>query len=329
MVRVAIVIGFGLAACVASQPEPAIASHVESFVIPQEGAAMVDLLFVIDDSPAMASERDHLIASMPTFASALTNLARPLDLHIGVTTADPVDAGKLRGASGVDGDFLVDALHIDGATERNFTGDLGAALTALADVGAAGTDSSQPLEAARLALAPGANAGFHRDHAYAIVVVITNRDDESLEAITTYVTELKSRFSDPNDLVISAIYPRPATRLDAFVAQFPNRNTYTPLDAPDLSVALELVGLLYKSDPGVPCMTGILSDPVDCAFADVVGGVERLIVPCDAAITTSSCWRFVADPNDCLGASPLRLEIQRTLFPPRGDLVVGQCVVLN
>jgi len=180
---------------------PAITAGVERIEVPLITARNVDLLFVIDDSPAMAPQRAKLLESYRRFIAVLETIPGGLyDIHIGVVTADvgtrgtwdssgPAigtgpgsctsegEGGELRRASSVDGNFLSDVSRPDGTRERNYAGSLADAFAQLADVGAAGCTYPRPLEAMRRALANPANAGFRREGAALAVMLITNDDD--------------------------------------------------------------------------------------------------------------------------------------------------------
>ncbi len=203
-------LGLALAAAAAgacTDPAPAdgpgVTSRVARLEIPMFRNGNLDLLFVIDSSPAIAPQRAKLIASYRRFIEVLESFRGGLpDLHIGVVTADlgtrgaddpspgPAigtgpgsctsegDAGELRRAASIDGSFISDLSRADGTRARNYTGSLADAFVQLADAGEAGCTYVRPLAAARQALSGiPANAGFLRDDAYLGVVLLTNDDD--------------------------------------------------------------------------------------------------------------------------------------------------------
>ncbi len=75
-----------------ADPEPVVPtaeSHVVHFGFRQFSQPMVDVLFVVESSPAMAAHHDRLIASYRRFATVFEGLVGGVpDLHFGVTTAD-------------------------------------------------------------------------------------------------------------------------------------------------------------------------------------------------------------------------------------------------
>jgi hypothetical protein len=164
------------------------------------GPKRYDLLFVIDDSPAMAPHRPNLVANLPNFINVLNTIEGGLpDLHIGVVTSDlgthgakdveartPVAGcaglggdGIMRGSPVVDGAFIVDEQRFDGTRKRNYEGTLVSAFTHLVSVDAGTCTFAQPFEAMKKALE--SNAGFLRDDAYLIVIFITPQDDCTFE----------------------------------------------------------------------------------------------------------------------------------------------------
>jgi hypothetical protein len=182
---------------------PGVTGGVTRIDIPMAVNSNIDVLFVIDDSPGMAPQRDKLLASYRRFMEVLALYPGGVpDLHIGVITADvgtrgPADLdpgptigagpgsctsdgdrGELRRAAAVTGSFISDLARPDGTRARNYTGSLADAFLQLADVGAAGCTYPRPLEAVRRALGDNpANAGFRREDAYLGVVLISNGDD--------------------------------------------------------------------------------------------------------------------------------------------------------
>lgn len=184
-------------------PGPAISSSVVRLEIPLAASPRLDLLFVIDNSPAMAPQRAKLLDNYRRFIAVLETIPGGLpDVHIGVITTDvgsrgaydgaagPVigtgpgsctsdgDRGNLRRIPSVSGSFLSDIGRADGTRVRNYTGSLADAFAELADVGTDGCTYARPLEAMRRALNGNvANTGFFRTDAYLAVVVLTNDDD--------------------------------------------------------------------------------------------------------------------------------------------------------
>lgn len=165
-----------VAACVhdAGPLGPEVTSRVQRFDYQVVQAARIDLLFVIDNSPAMAPHRERLRANFAPFMQVLATLQGGLpSLHLGVVTTD----GRLRTSARVDGAFISDLRYESPLRVRNYTGELADVFAELADVGSDGDVYTRPLDAIRLALDHPANAGFLRADSYLAVVVISATDD--------------------------------------------------------------------------------------------------------------------------------------------------------
>jgi hypothetical protein len=184
--------------------------RVEYKDVPIRRPKQYDLLFVIDNSPAMSAHRANLVSNFKNFVNVLDTIEGGLpDMHIGVITTDlgtrgarddasqigrPVgacvgdgDGGALRHTAAVQGSFIIDAQRSPSDLSRvhNYAGTLAEAFTELADVGTTGCEFPQPLEAMKQALVEHPlNAGFLRDAAYLVIVFITAQDDCTFEHST-------------------------------------------------------------------------------------------------------------------------------------------------
>lgn len=145
----------------------------------------VDVLWVIDDSGSMGAEQMLLGTGFVSFADRVLELG--LDLHLGVTSADPrvtAEGGRLVGTPPV-------------MTAQ--TPNLAATFLLRAMLGTIGGSREAGLESATLALSPallaGPNAGFLRPEAILAIVFLSDEDDQSLPpgAPAPTLTEL----SDP------------------------------------------------------------------------------------------------------------------------------------
>lgn len=188
--------------CVAQQPageNPAfcVGAGLDQ-VVP--GPQMLDVLFVIDNSHAMAPEQAELLANFAYFAEVFEDApdGSP-DLHIAAISTDVGlgtqlggSACRMRGDDGrlharpshpdclqLDGSFLRDSPRPDGTRERNFAGPLSQAFACIGDLGTDGCGFEQPLEAMRRAFdgSQPDNAGFRRPGAHLLIVIVTNEDD--------------------------------------------------------------------------------------------------------------------------------------------------------
>ena len=313
-----------LAACAAEPPavppEP-ITSKVLYWELPLHGAASVDLLFVIDNSPAMAPYQSKLAATYRQLATIIESGFVP-NLHVGVITTDVADGGRLTGP------FLSDAVEFDGSRTRSYNGSLAEALFALANVGTAGSPHTEPLEAIHRALDPTINPGFIRGTAYLMVVVITANDDMSEGPFDSYVRALKELKADPKDVVVAGAFgpcdrdgltATPAPRLGLLFDQFPDRNTRAPICDADLGGVLALLPQIQKITLNSYCGDEPLLDrepeldgvQPECS-ATLVNHTthqERVIGTCTSD-RDSPCWQMVEDPIQCVYGQHLRVRMQ-------------------
>lgn len=172
-------------------------THVEPFDVPTSAERDLDILFVIDSSQSMTEEHTALRASFGSLLDALDDAPGGLpNVHIGVVSSDlgtaphavdgrcdstGGDRGLMLTAAGcpaLGGNlFLEDVLDPDGTRRRNYSGTLGDAFACLANVGSNGCGFEQHLEAMKVALTPGTNRDFVRDHAALAVIFVADEDD--------------------------------------------------------------------------------------------------------------------------------------------------------
>jgi hypothetical protein len=160
-----------------------------------QGCDKMDILFVVDNSGSMSEEQTNLAANFPKFMDVLdsymTAAGQPLDYHVGLTTTSltevipipipiplpPGDDGALRNQAscGMTRPWIE---RTDANPSMQFS--------CVAQVGTDGSGQEQPLGAARLALTAritdGKNAGFLRADALLAVVILTDEDDQSVDA---------------------------------------------------------------------------------------------------------------------------------------------------
>ena len=170
----------------------------EVAVIPLEPSRDIDILFMIDNSGAMREEQEALVASFDRFIDVLSGSEGGLpNLHIGVVSSNvgagndgsdgcegSGDNGALQNAPrGVcnppDGAYIVDNGNGDGSRTRNYEGELADTFSCIAQLGTLGCSFEQPLESLKRALEPSnsGNAGFLRDDAWLVLVLLTDEDD--------------------------------------------------------------------------------------------------------------------------------------------------------
>ena len=313
-----------------------VGSRVFHQEIPIAVNANIDVLFVIDSSPAMATFETKLAGNDRELIQLLTPAFGP-DLHVGVVTADPTDAGKLRQTASVAGSFVTTTLQFDTSVQTNVTGPIDDAFVALAGVGSTGSASVQLLAMAQAALAPGANPGFLRNDAALGIVFVTAGDDSSAGAVDDYVTAFKQLKTDPNQVVVSvasgpcstsSLSAPAAPRLTTFVAQFPNRGTQVAICDDHLDALVSLEFQLIKVSLGVPCIDAPLASPPDCAIwlEKSMRSEQRIVEPCPSS--TIPCWSLVADPQSCTAPPSLSLRFEPPEFRVAGEVTEEiECVV--
>jgi hypothetical protein len=93
-------------------------------------------------------------------------------------------------------------------------------------------------------------------------------------------------------------------------------------------VTAELVNLAI----GSPCVTVQLADvdpgtpgeQADCIVEDVVGTLPAQAIP---ACGSPTCWKLVADAQNCPAADHLRLQIDRAGAPDPATVTKARCLV--
>ena len=248
----------------------------------------LDLLVIVDDTPAIAPYTAMVTATLSAFATELTLLhGREPSLQVrfvSATLGSPgCPAASRAAACGIGADeTLRTGLCV---SAPSFAGGLSNAFACLGDRGLTGCGPLQPLEAARSALA--AAGDFLRPDAYLAIVVIAGADDASLPPVDAYVDFVKSLKVDPaNQLFASVIAPSAPecsgaatgepTRLGAFARAFGRNGALQSVCASSWLRALAplLPGIQYTVEPY--CMQGLRdTDPAregmqaDCAVTEV------------------------------------------------------------
>jgi len=287
----------------------------------------VDLLFVVDDTPAMAPFAGALADGFVDMGNQLAALSvgSPTSLHVGVVRAGSCDGSTRGGACGIAGDEQF--LRAEWCEQiPNFSGALPAALACLGDLGTTGCGPAHPLGAAVDALAtpprPGWE-GFLRPDAYLMVVVIAGSDDASAHAAIDFAALIKGLKSDPSQTLASVIVAGScgagdAPRLTEFVNQFGANGLLLDLCGGDLAPALQRITQQINSSLQPPCFRLVRdTDPntpglqAECVFEDHPrapdGTFTTSTLPsCDVA--APPCWRLIPIGAVCDGYT---VDIQR------------------
>ena len=293
-----------LAACVVPQPEPLpeAQARVVALDLPLFAPQPIDIVMVVDDSPAMAPFRPHVRDGLRWAMSFIDSSW--FDVHVAVIAAD---ATSLHRTTAVDGAFLRSRFLPDGSRDVNYAGTLPDAVAAFADVGTTGSWDAQPLEAMAHALAA-RPAGFARDGALSHVAFIADVDDHSPRSLDAYELIVRAEREPPQ---LDAILPLPSlpdSRLAAFLARFPDVDVTSfrdpqPYFGPSLDVPVI----------ASPCFDERV-DPSRCTVA--LDG------------ETFRAWDIVDDRANCT-VEPHQAIVLHTgnEWPRRGAHVLVQCVV--
>lgn len=176
------------------------------------GADKLDVLFVVDNSGSMFEEQAALATAFDSnFIANLRHDGNLPSLHIGVVSTD-LGAGPfgIQGCTG-SGDngvlqnaprgdctppadrYIIDLDDGDGTRTTNYTGTLAKTFSCIAKLGTNGCGFEQPLESMRRALDDNpSNAGFLRDDAALLVIIVSDEDDCSTEHTEMFDTSQTS-----------------------------------------------------------------------------------------------------------------------------------------
>lgn len=292
-------------------------SHVVSFDIPGTIPVDLDVVFVIDDSPALRPYRDRVREVAWWFDANLRQLPFRAQRHVDVVTT----SGRHRG-------LLVDELRPDGEHVTNFTGTFTDALGALLVTEIPIDAPARPLGAIEQAFA---NRYVVHPYGYLMVVTISARDDQSPRAPSDYarIVELAKQAWRTRAI---GIYPPGAARLDAFHDALGVSNTAFSIDAESYFDALG-----WPMLPEHPIASPCIAEPADrdpladgiqpeCTIS-VIDDDTRVetAVPACAVTDAPSCWHVEHDPVSCPDVEPATIEIRGyTAYRPH---VRGQCVI--
>jgi hypothetical protein len=292
-----------LVGCTHTDPiEPQVTSGAIRKQIPIAVNRKIDVVFVIDTSPAMAPHLDNVRANLGRFISILRDSPSGFpELRLGVVTTS--DDGVLRGTPGLAGNFVTDVVGPDGERVRNYDGDLAAVFARLTDVGTS-SDPSTPLSTIRRVFEHPANAGFLRANAYTAVFVISAIDEQADVAVIAQF--LKQLHADPSKVIVGGALGD-TLQLRAFLDRFPNRNTRASISDPDWALKVfALVTQQIRTTLGAPCIEGPLFDlevlepgvqPACAAwYTFPVGG--EVLRPCVAGLN-GRCWEIIEERAKC------------------------------
>lgn len=310
-----------------------------------EGAARLDLLFMVDDSNSMAQEQANLTQNFGRLVDALVRPPdrnddgypdwEPLeDLHVGVVSSDVGTGGHVvqtcdDPAAGDDGALQhAGNTRLEGCREdypaylEGPGDDMADEFTCVATLGTGGCGFEQQLESVRRALVDrrdGPNAGFLRDDTALAIVMVTDEDDCSAADASIF---------DPqrDDLGIMNLrchrYPDLVTPTDTFVdallslRQNPQRLTVAAITGVPRDLLVGVGPVFEAAD-----FDAILAAP---GMQFVVDG-ERLVPSCDVAGLGEAVppRRIVQVLRDIAAASPGSAYLGSICSPDWTDTVEG------
>jgi hypothetical protein len=314
-----------------------VSREAEVLLVPAVTNPDVDLLFVIDNSPATLQWQDALHAAFPGFVAAFGTLP---NLHIGAITTDlgtratdgthaatipgsvggcanDGDNGNLQtyGTTLVTGTFISDVAAADGSRQINYTGALSNAFTAITSAGSAGCGFEQPLGAVVRALDNNpANAGFLRPSANLAIVLLVDEDDCSLA---------HSTLLDPNDASLGPFQSFRCTHYGITCDQDINAvgpktgcrsNEQSDYLTPVATQLAFLTGV--KADPRTVTAMAIVGDATPFAVEERATGSDAVLALGHSCEMTDPMNRIdVADPGVRLGtfATQLRRGLARSI----------------
>ena len=154
----------------------------------------IDLLFIFDDSPSMATKLQTTVTATLAFHNEVwPQLQKACSVHFGVVTTDqkyphnPPECQQIGALATVnkDGNVCQFAEGLPYATLPDLA-DF-EALSCVVDIGTAGENDERPIDAlftavTSKALNDGCNAGFYRPDAFLYVVLISDEDDDDSDA---------------------------------------------------------------------------------------------------------------------------------------------------
>ena len=295
----------------------------------------LDVLFVVDDTSAIAPHAAAVATGVADIARALAAVQPALSLHVGFVGAGRCQASARGAPCGLASqeNFLRSQWC---STMTNASGSFVDTSACLADLGAADCGPIQPLAAAVDALAAPPHAGwegFLRSDAALLLIVVAATDDASgppgsPTPVSDFVARLKALKPDPSEILVSVIGPAdcsdaegPGPRLTALANGFGANGLHVRLCSDQLVHAADPVTISVGDSLEPPCVANILDTDTatpglqaDCTF------IERSATPDGTIVTTSlpscdegapPCWRLLPGGPGAACSDGYVVDIQR------------------
>jgi hypothetical protein len=278
----------------------------------------LDVLFVIDDTSAMAPHADALAAGMTATANRILENAPKVSLHVGFVRAGTCDASTRGAACGVGApeQFLRSEWC---NTISNYEGGWVDASACLADFGTTNCGPAQPLATTVAALAGPPRAGweaFLRPDAYLMVVIVAAADDASgptgsPTSVVALANALKALKPDPFQVLVSLIGPGDcapneahAPRLESFVNEFGANGVILGLCSGQWPVVFDRVFFSYGEDFGPPCLRQVRDLDLDLPGLQPACVAESHVLAPDHSIVNAPLPFCDDGPPPCLRLDP-------------------------
>ncbi|HTL36013.1 MAG TPA: hypothetical protein VL326_22940 [Kofleriaceae bacterium] len=306
-------------------------AKVNVMELPASGPEMIDILFVLDNSAAIAPYLDRMATLPAAVANGYTEINDGLvNAHIAVVTS----SGWPRTGPGISDAYVAMSPEFDFTWVTNYEGTLVDRLSSLMTFDA--TDVAPNRTLATIAYGVDRIAGFHRENASLGIVIVSASDDSSPDDPLDYARRLKGRFADPASIIVSRITSAPTPRLDAFTSAFPYRNKVLSFDDADYTPAIATFANLIRVLLGARCWHASdvdLETPgpqYDCTVTLKIRDTERVLPPCRLP-GEEFCWSVVpGDKQNCIWP-PEPVDL---LMPPYRDTSFmpafrAECVVFD
>jgi hypothetical protein len=181
-------------------------------VFQQSRNTMLDLLFVVDDTPAIAPFQAMLADGFSSDAAVLQGLSGGVpNLHVGFISSSHGDGSPAARAGDCGLAAPAAIATVDSCGQHtNFTGSLDSTFSCLGDFGVTSSAPAQPLASLRRVLEhpPPGWEGFLRPDAALFIVIIAGADDASPDPVQDTIAFVLGLKPDPaNSILISAIVP--------------------------------------------------------------------------------------------------------------------------
>ncbi len=279
----------------------------------------VDVLFVVDDTAAVAPYAGALAPGFADMARALQTLplAGPASLHVGFVRAGSCDTSTRGAACGLGApeqylrsEWCEMVTNLSSPFEQTFS--------CLADLGAASCAPAQPLSVARQLLTGPPRAGwdgFLRPDAYLMIVIVAGQDDASgqtgsLTPVAQIAASIRGLKQDPSQILVSGIVPAscaaedpPAPRLTEFVQGFGANGVLVDLCDGQLAPALLRLGDHLWETVEPACAQNVRDTDLDTPGLQADCTFEQHVFASDGSFTSSAvpscdvgslpCWRLV------------------------------------